>query len=828
MANLLISKLKACTPQYYKLVWDGKLNEPIRHKINTPNLAIEVLNNIWTEVLAKYNGSDYIICDKYTRLNVNYMQESIAILVYPNGTIMYQGNTVVSWADSHLENICKEVQMEVKNNEPQINCCKEDSPTNSNTEIPDKLPNPSVTTLHKSNPTEPLDLSISNKDSSSPIFTDSPDDKMNNSSTSQPLDSSSSLELSGMKSFLDSSESSISPEFNDIENISNKSPSIEMNEIQNKSVSVTKASCKRSLNFDNSTPSSGELNISNRRYPATFSITPDPSSTSIRSSYDSFCNIFPPSGTRTMNSSNRQTQELSCTEKEPESETDVHTQEEEKFPESETNPHTQNEEMIVHIQKLEQEKCDLELEIKSLKEKLKYYDETAEISQHINEQKTQSHRLDHRSPTVIIKEFRKMEEVLKVTQQKLHDSIEEKKKLNQQISSLNIKGKLPNSADINKIPEYLQLKSDYDRLCGRQKILELKYETESNNQKGSNLRLIEECNALRTKLEQKENIIKNMNDAYELANDKIENMSTGQQKLYDEIATLKQTITSLQSKIDEINTGWESIYSSSTEEEAHKKTQKRRKKKSRNKRSLSDVSIEQRHIPLLRSPERKTNSNHRPYEEKDCFGQNPQQTNQQINCQRSNLNNQVNQQFQYNSGRNAHMMRQEPSSYSPNGNDDEPQFITVIQNRGKNSRWDNQYHNDRNERPLQGQLDYNPNDEEPQFIPVIRNRGKNSKRRYHHIRKQDRPSCPFLRKNNYCPSERCLYFHPKHYSGNYEGERNYEQDPQAQNENTRRENSRRQNHQNIKRNITCKFHLRNRCLYGRYCSYRHTETNQYP
>ena len=203
MANLLISKLKACTPQYYKLVWDGKLNEPIRHKINTPNLAIEVLNNIWTEVLAKYNGSDYIICDKYTRLNVNYMQESIAILVYPNGTIMYQGNTVVSWADSHLENICKEVQMEVKNNEPQINCCKEDSPTNSNTEVSDKLPNPSETTLHKSHPTEPLDLSISNKDSSSPIFTDSPDDKMNNSSTSQPLDSSSSLELSGMKSFLD-------------------------------------------------------------------------------------------------------------------------------------------------------------------------------------------------------------------------------------------------------------------------------------------------------------------------------------------------------------------------------------------------------------------------------------------------------------------------------------------------------------------------------------------------------------------------------------------------------------------------------------------------
>ena len=114
MSNLLSLKLKACTPQYYRLVWDGKINEPIRHKINTPNLEIEILNNIWIEVLEKCTRSISFLCEKYTRLNVNYEKDTIAILVYPNGTIMYQGNTVVSWADSHLENICKEVKKEIK------------------------------------------------------------------------------------------------------------------------------------------------------------------------------------------------------------------------------------------------------------------------------------------------------------------------------------------------------------------------------------------------------------------------------------------------------------------------------------------------------------------------------------------------------------------------------------------------------------------------------------------------------------------------------------------------------------------------------------------
>ena len=837
MSNLLISKLKACTPQYYKLVWDGKLNEPIRHKINTPNLAVDILNNVWTEILAKYTGSIAIICDKYTRLNVNNNEDTIAILVYPNGTIMYQGNTVVNWAESNLENICKEVQVQILNKESDIKYLNKDSsshrPTDSSEN--DKLLSPTQTTLNIPSTLEPLDLSIGNQDSSSRSPVDSPVDKeqMNKSCSSELIDSSSSLEFTDMNSFLDSSESSLSPELksaeddkSDHENTSHSSPS-------------TKANCKRSLNFDNLAPFSDELNISNQRYPARLSVTPDPSSSSIRS-YDSFCNNFPPSGKITLSSSTEKAPEQPCTET--------------LKPENEINAHTQTENMMIQIQKLEQEKCNFELEIKSLKERLKYCDATLDISKQIDGQKTQPHRLDHRSPTVIIKEFKKMEEVLKVTQQKLHDSMEEKKKLNQQISSLNMKGQLPTSADINRIPEYLQLKSDYDRLCGRQKILELKHETESKKHMETNLKLTEECETLRLKLKQEENTIINMNEAYELANDKIEEMSTGKQKLFDEIETLKRTITSLQSKINEMSNGWESIDSSSTEEEVHTKKSKGRKKKSSIRQSLSNPNMDQRHIPLLRSPQRKTNSNHLPNKENDSLTENGQQNlpNHQQNSYNLNQsryqhegssdahqsNNRVNpqenqQQFYqrrrdqlYHREGNEYLMRQEQLSYSQNHND-EPQVISVIQNRGKNQRrWDR--HNG-DERLIHEPSDNTPNDDDqPQFIPVIKNRGKNAKRKYHQIRKQNRPDCPFLKKNNYCPSERCLYWHPKHSPRNNEGDANYEQDPERRHENSRGEYTVHQSQRTEKRNITCKFHLQNRCLYGRYCNYRHTETNQYP
>ena len=679
------------------------------------------------------------------------------------------------------------------------------------------------------------------------------EEEINKSITSESLDTSSSLEFSEIKSFLDSTRSSISPELKTMEenkkDHDNKSDTsiIEIEGTQKTNVQSAKGNCKRSLNFDHLTPTSGELNVTNQRYPARLSVTPDPLSSSISRSFDSFLNIFPPSGTVTIHSENEKTQDQTLPE------TIKH--------DSKINEHSQNEDMIVQIKILEQEKKDYELEIKSLKEKLKYYDQTSEIFHNINEQKTQPHRLDHRSPTVIIKEFRKMEEVLKVTQQKLHDSIEEKKKLNQQISLLNIKGQLPISADINRIPQYLQLKSDYDRLCGRTKILQLKYETESKNHTETNLKLTEECNILKIQLKQQENIIKNMNDAYEIANNKIEDMSTGKQKLYDEIDMLKQTITSLQNKISEMNNGWESIDSTSSEDEVVNKTSKRRKHKTRNKQSAKDPTTDQRHIPVLRSPQRRTNSNHLPDKGKDWSTQNCQQNleNHQQNraqnsenlSQRSNQtpsNQQLNQdryshQLSQRSDDNQHPLRtrnyhetnfdvHQPQHRgnlltNQNNNYEGDQRYQVNQQRSYRRRGDHSNNYDIDVRQEQySSTTYEQDNDEPQFIPVIKNMGKNSKRKYHNIRKQNRPACPFLRNNNYCPSERCLYFHERNYSRNNERVRNYEQESER-NENTSVENPMIKNQRNGKRNITCKFYLQNRCLYGSYCRYRHTETNQY-
>ena len=349
-----------------------------------------------------------------------------------------------------------------------------------------------------------------------------------------------------------------------------------------------------------------------------------------------------------------------------------------------------------------------------------------------------------------------------------------------------------------------------------------------------------------------------MNDAYEIANNKIEDMSTGQQKLYDEIGTLKQTITSLQSKISEMNNGWESIDSTSSEDEVINKISKRRKHKTRNKQSAKDPITDQRHIPVLRSPQRKTNSNHLPDKRKDWSTQNCRQNlenhhqnraqNSENLSQRSNQtpsNQQLNQdryshQLSQRSDYNQHPLRTR-NYHETNFDVHQPQHRgNLLTNQNNNYEGDQRYqvnqqrsYRRRGDHPnnydidvRQEQYSFEHDNDEPQFIPVIKNMGKNSKRKYHHIRKQNRPACPFLRNNNYCPSERCLYFHERNYSRNNERVRNYEQESERY-ENPSVENPMIQSQRNEKRNITCKFYLQNRCLYGSYCRYRHTETNQY-
>ena len=115
---------------------------------------------------------------------------------------------------------------------------------------------------------------------------------------------------------------------------------------------------------------------------------------------------------------------------------------------------------------------------------------------------------------------------------------------------------------------------------------------------------------------------------------------------------------------------------------------------------------------------------------------------------------------------------------------------------------------------------------EQNFIPVIQNRGRNFKRKY--SRQYNHPICPFLR-NSYCPSERCVYFHPKSYTSRINQSEN--NNPYQYNSNRRysyREGQTLHNQQQSKREITCKFFLQNRCLYGNSCFYKHPRLTQHP
>ena len=883
MANSLSSKLKACTPQYYKLVWDGKVNEPIRHKINTPNLPIEILNNVWIDILEKYTGSISILCDKYTRLNVNYKKDTIAILVYPNGTIMYQGNTVVSWADKNLENICKQVQLEIENKEPDtVKHSEKDlsshSPTDSTKDSSSQRSSDSSVEneLHSAqnasnNPSilEPLDLSISKKDSNNtseiketrstekattacgtgtnatPLpqqasatldkqITSTPSECLPLSNSSKAINLSSSLEISGMESLSETeNDTQISSDISSLnaENdqnivstaIQNQSPTSNKSILIQTSPSISsKANCKRSLNFDKSNLLQDVETPSNKRYPARLSITPDPSICSFINYSDSFRNMIPQSGIATVSP---------CQSKTSTQPDDIETQ-----ADSEISVHSRNEEMIVEIQKLKQDKSELELEIKLLNEKLKYQEDTTAILQNTSKQKTERHRLEHRSPNIVIKEFGKLEEVLKETRQKLFDCIEDKKQLNQQILLLK-KNPVANQLDINKNKDFLRLKSDHERLCGRHKILETMYEGESNKYKNTISKLTDECTNLKTMLKVERETNENMQDALDLANDKIEDMSTGQQGLYDKIAELKQTISTLQNEITNtrlsMNAASESIDTS--------------------------ADIDERFVPVLRSPHRKTKSNFQPSQRnanKSHQSENCEQINNRSSIQTSNKrnSNQIERQQQF-SQREANQQFVEINGYQQTNTNNKSFWIRGDQQanweNAQPSLHENHYRNHdystRNQQPssnpdsdngqnvipvvqnrgiYQHSLSHPEHINEQNFIPVIQNRNRNF-RRSHNSKKYNHPICPFLR-YNYCPSERCVYFHPRNYSRSDRRQGNNKYRYISNERYINRDGETNQNQRYNTRNITCKFFLQNRCLYDRNCNYKHPGETQYP
>ena len=102
-------KLKKWCPPYYKAVWNGNPNEPIRFKINDQSLSIKTLNMVWAEVLSEMTKSKHIDNGDYIRIHTNFGKHTIAISIYQTGTVMFQGTAVLGWVNRYVVQICKKV-----------------------------------------------------------------------------------------------------------------------------------------------------------------------------------------------------------------------------------------------------------------------------------------------------------------------------------------------------------------------------------------------------------------------------------------------------------------------------------------------------------------------------------------------------------------------------------------------------------------------------------------------------------------------------------------------------------------------------------------------
>ena len=112
MNETLKASLLLCVPNKYSLEWSGKENAPIRYKLDhyfQNRKSIQQLNSLWIDALAKITNSNPIELDKYLRINAPINGDVVYISVFPNATIMIQGDQAIEWARSNLENVCNEV-----------------------------------------------------------------------------------------------------------------------------------------------------------------------------------------------------------------------------------------------------------------------------------------------------------------------------------------------------------------------------------------------------------------------------------------------------------------------------------------------------------------------------------------------------------------------------------------------------------------------------------------------------------------------------------------------------------------------------------------------
>ena len=110
----IYDKLSANLHNKYELVWKYKLrNSPIRFKTNASKKFVNAANEAWLLALIDLTENDYQRLSKYIRICVPYDDCTVAISIFPTGTVLMQGKTAVKWAEKFMPQICKLVTQEL-------------------------------------------------------------------------------------------------------------------------------------------------------------------------------------------------------------------------------------------------------------------------------------------------------------------------------------------------------------------------------------------------------------------------------------------------------------------------------------------------------------------------------------------------------------------------------------------------------------------------------------------------------------------------------------------------------------------------------------------
>ena len=96
-------------PKYHTLEWKGKSSSPLVYRSQTPDVPLLTVHEAWVTAIKQTTGLEEHRLKKYTRFNAVINYETVAITIYNNNTVMFQGDESLAWASTKMEQISKEI-----------------------------------------------------------------------------------------------------------------------------------------------------------------------------------------------------------------------------------------------------------------------------------------------------------------------------------------------------------------------------------------------------------------------------------------------------------------------------------------------------------------------------------------------------------------------------------------------------------------------------------------------------------------------------------------------------------------------------------------------